>query len=193
MAKPEIRAGLTILEFADVEAFGGWLASQGNLARGIWLKLARKGTARPSVSKSEAVDAALCHGWIDGQQGRYDDENWLTRFTPRRRGSRWSEINRTRALELIDEGRMRPAGLAEIEAARADGRWSSAYAPARSAQVPPDLRAAFQGSPGAAAAFAALSAGGRYAILYGIASVRMPSTRSRKIEDVVTRLAGAER
>ena len=127
----ETRSGLPILSFADADAFHVWLAAEAHTSKGLWLKLAKKSAAASSLSKTEAIDTALCHGWIDGQLDKYDEAWWLVRFTPRKRASRWSQVNRTRALELIAEGRMQPAGLAEVEAAQADGRWAAASAPQR--------------------------------------------------------------
>ena len=118
------------------------MAAEPRTSRGLWLRLDRKGSGIVSVSRNEAVDVALCRGWIDGQQDKYDEASWLVRFTPRKRLSRWSQINRARALELIEAGRVQPAGLAEIEAARLDGRWDAAYAPASTAEAPPDLQVA---------------------------------------------------
>ncbi len=187
----ETRAGLPILRFADAAAFDAWLAAEPRTSGGCWLRLAKKGSDMRSVSKPDAIDAALCHGWIDGQQDRYDDASWLTRFTPRRRASRWSQINRARAVELLAEGRIAPAGLAEIEAARTDGRWDAAYAPASTAEVPADLREALDRSP-AAAAFAAMAKTARYAILHRVGTVKHAETRARKIAEFVQKLETGE-
>lgn len=184
----DTRGGLPILAFADAAAFDAWLAGEPSTSKGLWLMLAKKGSGRASVTKAEAVDAALCHGWIDGQLDRYDEASWLLRFTPRRRASRWSEVNRTRALALIAAGRMRPAGLAQVEAARADGRWDAAYAPASTATVPPDLQAALDASPAAAAFFATLTGVNRYAILHRVTTSRTAGTRARKIAEFVAML-----
>jgi uncharacterized protein YdeI (YjbR/CyaY-like superfamily) len=119
---PEVRAGLPVLAFENADSFEQWLAAQPRSSPGLWLKLAKKGASAPTLSKSDAIDAALCHGWIDGQLDKYDDAHWLVRFTPRKRASKWSERNRDRALRLIAAGRMKPAGMKEIEAAKADGR-----------------------------------------------------------------------
>lgn len=188
----EMRAGLPILCFGTAALFDLWLVAEPRTSKGLWLKLAKKGSGIASVSKAEAIDAALCHGWIDGQQDKFDAECWLVRFTPRKRASRWSQINRTRALELIEAGRMHPAGLAEIEAARFDGRWDAAYAPARTALVPPDLQAAFDASPDAAAFFLTLKGANRYAILYRIGAVKMRETRGRRIAEFVAMLERGE-
>ena len=188
----EQRGGLPILAFSDVEDFEEWLARQPADSRGAWLKLAKKSAAKPSLTKSEAIDAALCHGWIDGQLDRYDDDHWLVRFTPRKARSRWSRVNRSRAIELLAEGRMRKTGLAQIEAAKADGRWAAAYAPASSAEVPADLQDALNASPQAAKFFATLKGANRYAILYRIGSVKRPETRAKKIADYVAMLERGE-
>jgi len=192
MAATETRKGLPILAFANQAAFEAWIERQPPGSPGLWLKLARQGSGTVCLSRAEAIDVALCHGWIDGQLDAYDDQSWLIRFTPRKRASKWSQKNRTRALELIDAVRVRPAGLAQIEAARADGRWDAAYASASTAEVPPDLQAALDADPGAAAFFATLKGANRYAILYRIGAVKKPETRARKIADFVAMLARGE-
>ncbi|HEX8225432.1 MAG TPA: YdeI/OmpD-associated family protein [Allosphingosinicella sp.] len=184
----EVRAGLPILAFADAEALEHWLEAQPEGSAGLWIKFAKAGSGTASVTKPEAIDAALCHGWIDGQLHRYDDQHWLVRFTPRKARSKWSQVNRARATELIEAGRMRPRGLAQVQAARSDGRWDSAYAPASKAEVPADLQAALDRSPEAAAFFATLTGANRYAILYRIGAVKRPETRARKIAGFVAML-----
>lgn len=188
----EARGGLPILSFGDQAAFERWLAAEPRTSKGLWLKIAKKGSGRDSVSKAEAIDAALCHGWIDGQLDKYDEASWLVRFTPRKRGSKWSQVNRSRALELIAAGRVSPAGLAEIEAAKADGRWDAAYAPASRAEVPPDLQAALDRSPSAAAFFGTLKGANRYAILYRVGMAKKPDTRSKRIAQFVAMLERGE-
>ena len=188
----EMRANLPILLFAAQAAFDEWLAQQPEGAPGAWLRFAKKGAAITSLTKAEAIDAALCHGWIDGQLDKYDAESWLIRFTPRKARSKWSEVNRTRALELIAEGRMTPRGQAEIDRARADGRWEAAYAPASTIEVPADFRAALDQSPKAAAFFATLTGANRYAVLYRISAVKRAETRSRKIAEFVAMLERGE-
>lgn len=180
-----MRASLPILRFLNAAAFAAWLAAESRSSIGAWLMLAKTRSGLVSLTRAEAVDTALCHGWIDGQQDRYDEANWLVRFTPRKRGSRWSQINRTRAIELIEAGSMRSAGLAEVEAAQADGRWDAAYAPASTIQIPPDLKTALDASPEAEATFAALSKAARYAILFRICNVKKPETRIRIIRDYI--------
>jgi uncharacterized protein YdeI (YjbR/CyaY-like superfamily) len=186
------REELPVLGFEDSAAFQAWLAGQHAASPGIWLKIPRKGSAVPGVSYPEALEVALCFGWIDGQKARLDDDYWLQRFTPRRPGSRWSKINTEKAAELIEAGRMRPAGLREVERARADGRWDAAYAGQRTMSVPPDLERALAGNDAARAFFAALSGVNRYAILYRIADAKRPATRARRIEKYVAMLAAHE-
>jgi len=188
----ERRGGLPILTFRNGESFEKWLERQSADAAGAWLKLARKSASSPSLTKAEAVDAALCHGWIDGQLDKYDESHWLVRFTPRKARSKWSEVNKRRAIELLAEGRMRESGIAQIEAAKSDGRWAAAYAPASSAKVPADLQDALDGNPRAAQFFATLKGANRYAILYRIGSVKRPDTRARKIAEFVAMLERGE-
>jgi uncharacterized protein YdeI (YjbR/CyaY-like superfamily) len=184
----EERAGLPIIAFTDLAELERWLEAQSPNSAGVWIKFAKAGSGIPSVGKSEAIDAALCHGWIDGQLDKYDDAHWLVRFTPRKSRSKWSQVNRARATELIEAGRMRPSGLAQIDAAKADGRWDAAYAPASKAAVPPDFQAALDQNPKAAAFFATLTGANRYAILYRIGAVKKPETRARKIAGFIAML-----
>ncbi len=184
----EERAGLAIAAFVDAAAVERWLEAQPATSPGLWIKFAKAGSGIASVTKPEAIDAALCHGWIDGQLDKYDEKHWLIRFTPRKARSKWSQVNRTRAIELFEAGRMRPSGLAQIEAAKADGRWDAAYAPASKAEVPADLQAALDQNPAAAVFFATLTGANRYAILYRIGAVKKPETRARKIAHFVAML-----
>jgi uncharacterized protein YdeI (YjbR/CyaY-like superfamily) len=184
--------GLPVLLFKDQAAFEDWISAEPPGSKGLWLRLTKKGSGVVSLSKAEAIDVALCHGWIDGQLDKYDDASWLVRFTPRNRGSKWSEVNRARALELIEAGRMRPDGLAEIEAAKADGRWAAAYAPASRAEVPEDLQTELDRSPAAGAFFATLTGANRYAILYRIGTAKKPETRARRIAQFVAMLERGE-
>jgi uncharacterized protein YdeI (YjbR/CyaY-like superfamily) len=192
MPAPETKAGLPILGFADRAALEAWLEKEGRNSEGIWLRLAKKESGVASVSKAEAIDAALCFGWIDGQLDKYDAQSWLMRMTPRRPRSKWSERNKVRAQELIAEGRMRPQGLAEVEAAKADGRWQAAYAPQSSIEVPPDLQTVLDASPKAAAFFATLKGANRYAILYRIGDAKKPETRAARIAKFVAMLERGE-
>ena len=188
----EVRSGLPVLGFADQRALERWLAAQPPDAVGVWVKFVKKAATRAELTKTEAVDAALCHGWIDGKLEKYDNQHWLVRFTPRKSRSTWSALNRNRALTLIKEGRMKPTGLAQIEAAKADGRWERAYAPASRAEVPIDLQKALDNNPNASAFFATLNSRNRYAILYRIGNVKNAETRARKIAEFVAMLKRGE-
>lgn len=188
----EIRAGLPVLEFADVLAWEEWLASRVDDDAGLWLKLAKAGNAESSLSKAQAIDGALCHGWIDGQIDKYNDAWFLTRFTPRTRSSKWSEKNRNRAEQLIADGRVSAAGLAAIDAAKADGRWDAAYAPASTATEPADLRSALDADPAARAFFDSLTGANRYAILYRVQTAKKAETRATRIVKFVAMCAAGE-
>jgi uncharacterized protein YdeI (YjbR/CyaY-like superfamily) len=192
MAGEEMRAGLPVLRFADATAMEAWLERHGAEAAGFWLRLFRKGAGVASVAKAEAVDAALCFGWIDGLMNPYDETSWLIRCTKRRPKSKWSVINRERAEALIEAGRMRPAGLAEVEAAKADGRWADAYPPHSRAEPPPDLQAALDASPTAAAFFATLKGAKRYALIYRVLDAKRPETRAKRVAEFVAMLARGE-
>ncbi|HEY4375107.1 MAG TPA: YdeI/OmpD-associated family protein [Burkholderiales bacterium] len=193
MADEKIRAGLPVRLFADQAAFEAWLRAQPSDSAGLWLRLAKKGGELAStLTKAQAVDVALCHGWIDGQLDGYDEASWLVRFTPRRARSKWSAANTRRAAELAAAGRIRAAGQAEIDAAQADGRWKAAYSSQGSATVPEDLRVALAANPEAAAFFARLTGANRYAILYRIGAVKRAETRARKIADYVAMCARGE-
>jgi uncharacterized protein YdeI (YjbR/CyaY-like superfamily) len=180
--------------FASVEDFAAWMEANHATADEVWVPLPKKGTPVPSVTRGEALDVALCYGWIDGKaySGDVPDGWWAQRFSPRRRRSPWSKINCARVEELIAAGLMRPAGLEQIEQAKADGRWAAAYAPQSTAEVTPELQAALDASPTAAAAFAKLSRSTRYQILLTIAKAKKAETRERRIADYVDRLATGE-
>jgi uncharacterized protein YdeI (YjbR/CyaY-like superfamily) len=186
------RRDLPVVAFKSQQAFNAWLASQGDNARGLWLKIAKKSSGIISISRDEAVDAALCHGWIDGQLDGFDDEYWLIRFTPRQPASIWSEKNRARALELVKLGLMRPSGLLQIDRAKADGRWDRAYASASTAKVPDDLRVALARNKKAAAFFETLSSQNRYAILHRTHTATKAETRAARIAKFVAMLAKGE-
>jgi uncharacterized protein YdeI (YjbR/CyaY-like superfamily) len=177
------------MTFVSLERWNAWLDAQPATSNGLWLKLAKAGAGEPSLTKQEAIDGALCHGWIDGQLRPYDDRHWLVRFTPRRRGSRWSQVNRDRALELIELGRMRPRGLDEIERARRDGRWKAAYPSQSKAKVPPDLQRALDADAAARRHFEQLDSRNRYAILYRIEDAKKPETRAQRIAKFVAMLS----
>jgi uncharacterized protein YdeI (YjbR/CyaY-like superfamily) len=187
------RRDLPVVSFASASAWEQWLEEHHENADGLWLKFAKKGSATPSVSQAEAVETALCFGWIDGQAAPHDDTAWLQRFTPRRKRSKWSQINRDKATRLIAEGRMRPAGVEQVELARSDGRWEAAYEPQSTSTVPDDLAAALAQSPAAAAFFATLNRVNRYAILYRIHDAKRPETRARRIRKFVEMLERGEK
>jgi uncharacterized protein YdeI (YjbR/CyaY-like superfamily) len=178
-----------IQSFPTPEAWEAWLAQHHATSTGLWLKLAKKQSGIESVTYDEALEVALCYGWIDGQKDRFDEEWWLQRFTPRRPRSKWSKINRTRATALIESGRMQPAGLREIERAKAAGRWEAAYDPPSKLTVPDDLEQALAQNERARNFFATLDRTNRYAILYRILDARKPETRARRIEEFVAMLA----
>ncbi len=188
----EIRGGLPVMLFKTQAAFEVWLGRQASDAKGAWLRFAKKGATIESLTKAEAIDAALCHGWIDGQLDKYDGQSWLIRFTPRKARSKWSQVNRTRAQELIAEGRVLATGLLQISEAKADGRWDAAYAPASTAQVPADLQAALDANPSAATFFAKLTGANRYAVIYRIGAAKRAETRAKKIADYVEMLERGE-
>ena len=178
-----------MLAFGSAADWEAWLESEHATSDGIWLKVGKKTASEPSVSYVEALEVALCFGWIDGQKRGFDEDYWLQRFTPRKPGSKWSKINTEKADALLAAGRMRPAGQLQADRARADGRWDAAYAGQRTSTVPDDLRAALDANPAAAAFFATISSVNRYAIIYRIGSVKRPETRVRKIAQYVQMLA----
>ena len=178
--------------FKSAKAFETWLKKHHATSDGLWLKIAKRGASEPSVTYPEAVEIALCWGWIDGQKKGLDDQHFLQRFTPRRPRSVWSKINVEKAQALIEAGRMQAAGLAQIEAAKADGRWARAYDGARTAVVPEDLAAALEAEPRAKAFFATINAANRYAVLWRIQTAVKAETRARRIGQLVEMLARGE-
>jgi len=188
----ETKADLPIIAFADLATWEAWLADQPVDTTGLWLKLAKAGNTGSTLTKAQAIDGALCHGWIDGQIDRYDDGWFLTRFTPRTPRSKWSEKNCKRVEELIASRRVSPAGFAAIESAKADGRWSAAYSPASTAVEPADLRAALDANPAARAFFDTLTGANRYAILYRVHDAKKPATRAARIDKFVAMCAAGE-
>jgi uncharacterized protein YdeI (YjbR/CyaY-like superfamily) len=192
MARAGGADGLPVLSFGSRRDWGAWLEGNHSVSSGVWLKIAKRGAGIESVSHAEALDDALRYGWIDGQRRALDGTHFLQRFTPRGPRSRWSKINRARAIELIDEGLMRPAGLAAVERARRNGSWDRAYEPQSTATVPDDLRAALDASPGAAALFARLDSRNRYAVLYRIQDAKRAVTRARRIQQFVAMLERGE-
>ncbi len=165
---------LEVVQIADETAWEQWLDRHHGDSPGVWLKIARKSAPVTTVTHAEALDVAICHGWIDGQRRGLDEQFFLQRFTPRRPKSKWSQINRQKATELIETGQMRPPGLAQVQAAQADGRWDAAYAPQASAPVPPDMQSALDENPAAAEFFATLTGSRRYAFLYRLHHVKRP-------------------
>lgn len=178
--------------FRNAKAFEAWLKKHHATSDGLWLKLAKRGASEPGVSYAEAVEIALCWGWIDGQKKGLDDQHFLQRFTPRRARSVWSKVNVGKVAALIEAGRMQAPGHAQIEAAKADGRWQKAYDGARTATVPEDLQAALDAAPQARSFFATLNASNRYAILWRIQTAVKAETRARRIEQLVQMLARGE-
>ena len=180
-------------EFKTARSFETWLARNHAKASGIRVKFAKKSSGLKSITFAEALDIALCYGWIDGQ-GKGLDENWYSgRFTPRRARSTWSKVNRDNVARLIAEGRMQPAGQAEIDRAKADGRWDAAYDPPSKATVPDDLAAAFKKKPKAKRFFDTLDSQNRYAVLHRIQTAKKPETRAKRIATFVEMLAKGEK
>ncbi|MFB7777009.1 YdeI/OmpD-associated family protein [Streptomyces bauhiniae] len=184
---------LETVAFASAEAFEAWLGENHAVSSGIWLKLRKKGPGIVALDYAQALDVALCYGWIDGQKAKWDDQWWLQRFTPRTPRSKWSKINRNKVAALVAQGRMRPPGQAEIDRAKADGRWEAAYDSAKTATVPADLLAALTAVPAAAESFEQLDRQNRYAILYRVQEAKKPETRARRIEKFVAMLAKGEK
>ena len=181
------------LPFSSPEAWEAWLAEHHGTSRGLWIKMAKKGSGIDSVTLPEALEAALCYGWIDGQRKGLDDRYFLQLFTPRRPRSKWSKINRAKALALIEQGRMKQAGLREVEAAKADGRWDAAYDSPSNMTVPDDLQRELDRHEVARQFFATLDKTNRYAILYQVHDAKRPETRARRIERFVAMLDRREK
>lgn len=182
---------LQVIAFDDDDAWERWLVAHAD-AKGLWLKIAKKGAGVVTVSYAEALDVALCHGWIDGQKRSFDAHFFLQRFTPRRAKSLWSKINIGHVERLIAAGRMREGGLREIEAAKADGRWDAAYDGARNMTVPPELAAALAKDRKAKAFFETLNATNRYAVCWRVQTAKKPETKAKRVETLVAMLARGE-
>jgi uncharacterized protein YdeI (YjbR/CyaY-like superfamily) len=182
-----------VLFFSSRDAWDAWLAAEHERAPGVWLKIAKKGTGLDGVDYAEALEVALCYGWIDGQKRGFDDSYWLQRFAPRTARSKWSQINRRKATELIESGAMKPAGLREVQRAQADGRWDAAYEAQSTATVPDDLRRALEAAPAALQFFGTLDSRNRYAILHRVQDAKKPETRERRIQKYVAMLAAGEK
>ena len=183
-SRPELR----ILPFTSRGEWKAWLEENHADSNGLWVKFAKKNSGIETVTYAETLEEALCYGWIDGQTKSFDEYYWLQRFTPRRPRSKWSRVNREKVTVLIEAGRMKPAGLREVERARADGRWEAAYESQSRATVPQDLRRELDESPEAAAFFETLGRSDRYAILYQIQDAKKPETRARRIQKYVNML-----
>jgi uncharacterized protein YdeI (YjbR/CyaY-like superfamily) len=182
------RPELPVRSFTSQAEWEEWLDAEHAASPGIWIKMAKKSSGIASVSHPEALESALCYGWIDGQRKALDDRFFLQKFTPRTRKSTWSRINREKALELERQGRMKAAGLEEMRRARADGRWDTAYEPQSSAKVPTDLQRALDANPRARDFFASLDSRNRYAILYRLQDAKKPETRARRLADFLAML-----
>jgi uncharacterized protein YdeI (YjbR/CyaY-like superfamily) len=180
------------IPFASRDEWENWLEDNHAACDGVWIKMAKKGAGVESVRYPEVLESALCFGWIDGRREALDERYFLQRFTPRRPRSRWSRINRDTAERLIAEGRMRPAGLGEVERARADGRWDAAYEGQKSIAVPDDLQRELDARPKAKAFFDELSSQNRYAILYRLQDAKRPETRARRLAKFVAMLEARE-
>lgn len=181
-----------ILTFSTSQELEAYMSSAPEGSKGFWLRLAKAGAPTATVGKEDAIEAALCCGWIDGQLAKFDECYFLVRMTPRRPGSRWSEKNRSTADRLAKEGRLRPAGLAEIKAAKADGRWDAAYASQGKAEIPEDLEAALASNAAARRFFDALDRANRYAVIYRVNDAKRAETRARRIANFVEMLARGE-
>jgi uncharacterized protein YdeI (YjbR/CyaY-like superfamily) len=188
-----VAGDLPTLRFANRAELEAWLEENHGSSPGLWLKIAKKGASDRTVTYGEALELALCFGWIDSQKRGLDEDHFLQRFTPRRPRGRWSRINREKAEALLEAGTMRAPGLAEVEAAKADGRWEAAYAGQRTAEVPEDLRRALDADPAAAEFFARLDGANRYAILYRLDEAKKPETRERRLRKFVAMLARGEK
>jgi uncharacterized protein YdeI (YjbR/CyaY-like superfamily) len=183
---------LPIVQLGSQQAFEQWLEENHDIVGGAWLKLAKKGAPDGTVTYAQAVETALCYGWIDGQTRRFDEHYYLQRFTQRRPRSKWSQVNRGKAEQLIADGRMRPPGLRQVEAAQADGRWAAAYPPASEAAVPADLQGALDADLEAKRFFETLTGARRYAFLYRLHSVSQPETRAKRIASYIELLRAGE-
>lgn len=184
---------MQLIMFPDAAAFEAWLRENHKTCDGFWMHFAKKGASRVSLSYPEAVDLSLCYGWIDGQAKSIDEETYQQRFTPRRARSIWSKINRTKVEKLIQEGRMQPAGLAEIERAKADGRWEQAYDSPSTAEPPEDFLAELARNPKAGEFYATLNATNRYAILWRLQTAKKPETRRNRLEKILGMLERGEK
>jgi len=181
------------LPFESKKKWADWLAKQHDKSAGVWLKIAKKASGIPSITYEEALEKALCYGWIDGQKKGFDDKYWLQKFTPRGPKSIWSKINTEKAERLIASGEMKPAGLKAIKAAKQDGRWEAAYSSQKNISVPEDFQAALDSNKKAKAFFATLNSVNRYAILFRIQTAKKAETRARRIQQFIEMLGRGEK
>jgi uncharacterized protein YdeI (YjbR/CyaY-like superfamily) len=179
---------LPIILFESAEKWEQWLEENASISDGLWIKMAKKESGHASVNHPQALDVALCFGWIDGQRNKFDDEYFLQKFTPRRAKSPWSKINQNKVGLLIEQGKMRESGLKEIERAKADGRWAAAYDSQSKMSVPDDLQAALDNNPKAQSFFDQLNSVNRYAILYRVTTAKKAETRQQRIEKFIAML-----
>ncbi len=184
---------MPIVEFPHQKGWAAWLDKNHGKSTGVWLRMFKKDSGIPSVNYAQALEVALCYGWIDGLKRSDSDTAWLQKFTPRGKRSTWSKINREKVLALIESGKMKPAGLAEIERAKADGRWDQAYDSPKAATVPEDLQAALDANARAKAFFATLNGANRYAILYRVQTAKKAETRAKRIQQFIEMLAKHEK
>lgn len=185
-------AKIPVRAFKDQGIWESWLAKNQTAIDGIWMRIAKKASGKKSVTYAEALEVALCYGWIDGLKRPESETSWLQRFTPRRARSLWSRINREKALALIERGRMKPAGLEEIERAKKNGCWDSAYASPSSATMTPELETALKKNPRASAFFETLSRANRYAILWRVQTAKKAETREKRIRSFIEMLEKGE-
>ena len=188
----DVTRDLPVVAFASLEEWDTYLTAEAPTSKGLWLKLAKKASGVTSVSQQEAIDCAVCHGWIDGQLDKFDETYWLVRFTPRKPNSKWSAANCARALRLIDQKRMKPAGLTEIKRAKADGRWVAAYPSQSKATIPDDLQIALDANARAKNFFETLDGTNRYAILHRVHTAKKAETRAQRIDKYVAMLSRGE-
>ncbi len=190
---PQLNPELSILPFASQSKWTDWLAKQHDKSAGVWLKLAKKDSGISSVTYAEALDIALCYGWIDGQKKSFDEKYFLQKFTPRRPKSIWSKINVEKVERLIASGQMKPAGLKAIEAAKADGRWAQAYSSQKNISVPEDFQSALDRNKKAKTFFETLNSANRYSFLFRIETAQKAETRARRIQQFVEMLEKGEK
>ncbi len=192
---PELhpKDGWPLIAFSDAAAFERWLDEHQHETTGLWLKIAKKASGIASITYDEAVDVALCFGWIDGQKNSYDGDWFLQRFSPRRPRSIWSKVNTQKVQALTEAGRMRPAGLAAVEKAKSDGRWDAAYSGSQDIEVPADLQQFLDANPDAAAGWASLTKTNRYPFLFRLQTARRPETRAKRFAEFTRMLQAGEK